>query len=406
MRAWWLAAIVLMVGACEESLTSPGACPDYCPAARLQVRDTVLAGALAQEEWFRGYVTADRSAAMQIASDGLQEQGRAVIRFFSFGDSVQVGSEFRPITALDSFRLRFTLLRRRQDVSGLEVRLHRLPVAVDTNWAFADLDPYFQDSTLLATIVVPDSVLTDSAATIDSLVTVLAGDAFPTLSQDSQTVAVGLAIRADQAAFADLGSRQGTFGQSALTRYAQADSSGTPVSRVENRTVDFDTFARRPVAVPAPDEVVAGGLPSARAFLRLAIPDSILRNSNIVRATLLLMPSSPVLGAPGDTLSLRAFGLEADYGPKSKYIPAPQDTIIRGAASLAVGSTDTIRIDVTHIIRPWQADTTRPRTILLRLIPEGATLGEVRLATSRSAGAKPALRLTYVPLFLSGGSTP
>jgi len=406
MKAWWVIAIVTVAAGCQESLTSPGACPDYCPAARLQVRDTVLGGALVREEWFRGYVRADRATAMQIASDGVQEQSRAVIRFFPLADSVAIGSELRPISAIDSFRLRFTLLRRRQDVPDLEVRLHRLPVAVDTSWGFADLDPFFQDSTLLATIVIPDSVLSDSLGSIDSLVAVLAGDAFPTLAQDSQTVAVGLAVRADQAAFADLGSRQGTLGQSALTRYVQADSSGTSVSREESRSVDFDTYAARAIATPGANAVGVGGVPAARAFLRLSIPDTILRRSNVVRATLLLVLAEPALGAPGDTLSLRAFALEADYGPKSRFIPAPADTIIRGAVDVAVGSADTIRIDVTHIVRPWQADTARPRTILLRIVPEGATLGEVRLATSRSAGPKPAIRITYVPLFLSGGGTP
>jgi hypothetical protein len=405
MKGWWLIAIVAVVAGCQESLTSPGACPDYCPAARLQVRDTVLNGALVREEWFQGYVRADRASAMQVASDGTQEQSRAVVRFFPLADSVSIGSELRPITAIDSFRLRFTLLRRRQDVSDLEVRIHRIPVSVDTSWGFADLDPYFQDSTLLATIVIPDSVLSDSLVG-DSLVTVLAGDAFPTLAQDSQTVAVGLAVRGDQAAYVDLGSRQGTAGQSALTRYVQADSSGTNVSREESRSVDLDTFAARAIAAPGADAVAVGGVPAARAFLRLSVPDTILQRSNVVRATLLLVPAEPALGAPGDTLSLRAFALEADYGPKSRFVPSPVDSIVRGAVDVAVGSADTIRIDVTHIVRPWQADTTRPRTILLRIVPEGATLGEVRLATSRSAGPKPAIRITYVPLFLSGGGTP
>jgi hypothetical protein len=336
----------------------------------------------------------------------VQELSRAVIQFLPLNDSITVGSEVRPIAVVDSFRIRFTLTGRRQDATGLEVRLHRLPVGVDTTWAFADLDPFFQDSTLLAAIVIPDSVLTDSVAATDSLITVLPGDAFPTLAQDSQRVAVGLALRTDQAGYADLGSRQGTLGASVVARYAQVDSSGTLLSREESRSVDFDTFVGRPVAAPAPDVVAVGGIPSARAFLRLSVPDTILKRANIVRATLLLVPTSAALGAPGDTVSLRAFGLEADYGPKSRFLPAPIDTIIRGAANVAVGSVDTIRIDVTHIIRPWQADTTRPRTILLRVLPEAATLGEVRLATSRSAGLTPAIRITYVPLFLSEGGTP
>ncbi len=406
MRRWWLLGIVLVAGACQESLTSPGACPDYCPAARLQVRDTVLTGALTREEWFRGYVAADRAISMQAASDGSQELSRVVVRFLPLGDSVTVGSERLFIAAVDSFRLRFSLIRRRRDVSGLEVRLHRLPVGVDTTWAFADLDPFFQDSTLVGTIVIPDSVLVDTVATVDSLVTIVPGDAFPLPAQDSQRVAVGLAIRSDQAGYADFSTRQGTQGQSLVVRYVSVDSSGTLVSREESRFGDFDTFVARPVPAPAATAVAVGGTPAARAFLRLIVPDTILQRASIVRATLLLVPTTPALGAPGDSINLRAFGLEADYGPKSRFLPAPADTIIRGAVKVAVGSPDTIRIDVTHIVRPWQADTTRPRSILLGIVPEAATLSELHLATSRSAGPKPAIRVTYVPLFLSEGGSP
>src|SRR5512139_2849472 len=53
------AAAALLAGtlACAENITTPGACPDYCPADSLALVDTVLTGILVADTSIRGYNT-------------------------------------------------------------------------------------------------------------------------------------------------------------------------------------------------------------------------------------------------------------------------------------------------------------------------------------------------------------
>jgi hypothetical protein len=64
-----------------------------------------------------------------------------------------------------------------------------------------------------------------------------------------------------------------------------------------------------------------------------------------------------------------------------------------------VGAIDTVVIDVTHVIKPWRADTSRPHSIVLWMVPEATSVGQARFWSSRSAVGAPSLAITYVPLF-------
>jgi hypothetical protein len=54
------------------------------------------------------------------------------------------------------------------------------------------------------------------------------------------------------------------------------------------------------------------------------------------------------------------------------------------------------------MLRRWQADTTAPTAVFLRVDPEGGVLGEIRFAPSGHAALRPALFVTYVPRFPFG----
>jgi hypothetical protein len=407
VRARDVTLVAVLLWACGESTTAPGACPEYCPPARLEVVDTVLQAVFDTEEWFSGYVNPHEAVALQVLSDGIGEVSRAVVRFPAFSSEIAVDGALVPISEVDSFRLRLRIARRTDAVQDPELLVYRLPVSVDSGSTFADLEPYFADSTLLARILVPlDSIVPPDTPGGDSVTVVvdtvgvtLPVTAFPTLDADSLQTAVGIALRGDQAGYVDLGSREGSTGPSYMSWFVKVDSSGTPVERQEARIPAFDGFvvADQP-AVPE-DALAVGGAPSARTFLRVALPDSIMKYSNIVRADLLLVPEAPVLGGVGDTVTVTVNTVEGDYGPKSKPRALPTDSVSRGFVNLPVGSRDTVRIDITTLLVAWQPDTTLPRTILLRIVPEGATLGELRVYSSRSAVGKPALHLTYVPFF-------
>ncbi len=407
MRVHRSALLALLLSACGESTTAPGACPDYCPPARLRVVDTVLQGAFANEEWIRGYVNPYEASALQVLSDGAGQVSRGVVRFPAFSSELSMGDSLVPIAAVDSFRLRLRILRRTDAVQDPELLVYRLPVSVDSGSSFADLEPSFADSTLLASVVVPldslapaDTTGTDSVTVVvDTIGVTLPGTAFPALDADSLRTAVGIALRADQAGYVDLGSREGSSGSSYMTWYVKIDSSGTQVERQESRIPVFDSFVVADQPAVADGLLAVGGVPSARTFMRVALPDSIMKYSNIVRADLLLVPESPVRGGTGDTVSVVVMTVEGDYGPKSRPRAIPTDSVARGFTNLPVGMGDTVRIDITTLLVPWQADTTLPRTILLRILPEGGTLGELRVYSSRSPVGKPALHVTYVPFF-------
>jgi len=68
-----------------------------------------------------------------------------------------------------------------------------------------------------------------------------------------------------------------------------------------------------------------------------------------------------------------------------------------------VGDTAQITLEVGGMLRFWGAEgDSLPRTMLLRVTPEGGALGEVSIAP-RTAGARaPFLRVTYIRPYAFG----
>src|SRR5262249_7903368 len=116
-----------------------------------------------------------------------------------------------------------------------------------------------------------------------------------------------------------------------------------------------------------------------------------------VRATILLIPSGPVLAAPGDTLRIVPNALATDIGPKSPLRPAVVDTAGRLGAKVAGNFKDTIKVDITDLIRGWKGDTLSARALVHRLDHEGGTFGQVRFWSTSDLLRKPTIDITYVP---------
>ena len=112
----------------------------------------------------------------------------------------------------------------------------------------------------------------------------------------------------------------------------------------------------------------------------------------MLRATLVLIPSTPAIGAPGDTTEFIAFQVAADFGAKSPVAQA--DTSGRPGRLIVTGRADTLRFDITGIVRAWRSDPLRPRAIELRPLVEPG-LGEVRFLSTRSLTGQPVLELTF-----------
>ncbi len=398
-RAWAvsLGATALALAGCREATTAPGACPDFCPPASVQLVDTVLGQGIVGDSTFIGFVNGSEAAGMQLVNDTGATSGvtqsRSVIRFIAFPDRLPVAATDTvtgAVVGIDSFAVTLPVVLRSQGVAGLELALHRLPADIDTTASFASLEPFFADSTLLMVLPIPDSL------TADTISTVLPDSAFPTFDSDGRRASIGVVLRSPEPAFLTLGAIE--VGNAAiLTRFARVDSGAGEVEVSDARQPDFDTFVAAPLPLPAADVLRVGGVPAARAVLRLDIPSSILDSAKIVRATLVLVLTEAVLGAPTDSARILVQRVSADVGAKSPLVTVRADSIPFRSTLVTAGATDTVRIDITDLLTDFQLDPERPRVVVLRAVPEGASFVEARFGSTANAATRPVLHITFVP---------
>lgn len=391
----------MLIAGCGEDLTAPGVCPQFCPPSGIDVVDTVMASAIARDSTYRGYVSSSYASEMEIigAPGGVGVgASRGVVRFPAFPDSVYASpgdTVATPIAATDSFRVTLHLRRRRVPASGVTIALYRLPVAIDSTATYAALDPFFQDSARIGEIIVPDTLVgPDSVTGTDSIGVTLPTAAFPTFAADGERASIGIAVVAPDSAWVGLGTVESGTG-ALLSGYIKADSAGTLVKRTVGRSPSSDFFVLQTTTPAASGELTVGGVPSARTLLRIDLPSSVVDSSQVARATLLITPSQPVLGAVGDSVGVIAYGLTTDIGPKSPLIVVSSDSVVLLTAYIHVGATDTLHVDVTSILRQWRAIPGLPHAIVLTAIPEGATSAELRFGDATSSGVR--LELTYLP---------
>jgi hypothetical protein len=379
----------MLVAGCQEDLTAPGTCPEYCPAKVIDVFDSVFVGSVYGDTAYVGYVLTHRAGRAQVVTDGVAAESRAINQFQRFS------SEFnnQPIAVIDSFRLTLAVLGH-SSFPGLELVMHHLPVGLDSTTTYADLDPFFDDSTQIGVLAIPDSL------TRDTISVHLPGDAFPTLVADSMVTALGFRIASGPEGWADLGTIEAQIGAQ-MAIYVKYVIAGDSVEVNETRLTQFDSYVSVDQPAMGPDILAAGGAPSWRSFLRFDIPSWVTDSSDIARATLILVPSEPILGAAGDSVRLRADALTQDVGSKSPILVpgGAADTLALGSIDVNTGWSDTLRIDVTHILKLLRQDLSRPHSIALWVVPQAGSVGQARFWSSRNAASAPALAVTWTPLF-------
>ncbi len=316
--------ISVLLGAiigCKENVLAPGVCPEFCPPSIISVIDTLLLDIVERDSSFGGYIEAYETLSMQVAGPGSPVEGRGVIVFARFSENITVGGGISgEASPPDSFQVDLLWQRRNMSVPGMEVVLHRIPITVDRSTTFADLDPFFDDSTIVGVISVADSATVPDSLNADTISVMIPGDAFPDFENDSLQLAVGLSVRATAPTFISIGTSDATGQAARVTRFASVDSAGTAVEGSDARTANFDTFVRPPVADVGPMTHLVGGLPTSRSLLRMTVPESILDSSEVVGATLFIVPVVPAAGAPADTFRIQANALSADFGPKSPLV--------------------------------------------------------------------------------------
>ncbi|HWB43160.1 MAG TPA: hypothetical protein VG500_18000 [Gemmatimonadales bacterium] len=394
----WIAAFGILAAAgtgCQERLTGPGECPELCPGGESPVFDLVLNPLANSDTSYTGYV-ARTSAGALLTSNGLPaSEDRAVYRFNARADSIAVRDTLRPYT-VDSALLAVNLIARDTLVNGLKLYLYRIDPAVDIDDTFESVDAQLLPAAIIDSIEVPDSV---NAGLLQTVIrgADLAKVALPVGTGGVLAIAVGMA--ADQPSGVRLGASAAGTGPSFIS-YVTLDVPDTGSVRHQSvtRAPAFNaTFTRTPV-VPDDAFLTIGGEPSSRALLRFDLPGPIEDSATIVRATLELVPVSPLLGLPTDPPALEARALFADLGAKSPVVTT--DTRFIVADTLSIGTADTVRLDVTPIVRLWQSSTERPDAVFLRLLPEAASFTRPVFGSTRSgAVGAPRLRITYLKTF-------
>jgi hypothetical protein len=392
-----LAAFVLLAAAntgCQERLTAPAECPELCPGGESRVFDTVITPLANSDTSYVGYVARSSAGALLVSNGLPASEDRAVVRFNARADSIAVRDTLRAYT-VDSALLALNLVARDTLVNGLKLYLYRIDPGVDADDTFASVVPQLVPTAIIDSIEVPDSVNSGLVQTV------LRGAdvekvALPTGA--GGILAIGVAMAADQPSGVRIGSSAvGTGGTFISYMTLDVPDTGSVRRQSVTRSPAFNAFVTETPLVPDNAFLTVGGEPSARALLRFDLPEDIEDSATIVRATLELVPLSPMLGLPSDPALLQAKALLADLGAKS---PVTGDVRFISSDTLAVGSADTVRLDMTPIVRLWQAASERPEAVFLSLLPEAASFTRPVFGSTRSGTVgPPRLRITYLKPF-------
>lgn len=432
MKRLFAAALLMVIASCTEQATAPGDCPDFCPGGSIGTRDSTFRDIIHGDSAFSGYIQGYQSEAMTTA-DLVAVQSRAFFvtnEMFTRIAPVSGDTTTVPITA-DSVRLRLTIVRRDTAATHLRLKLYQVPVTSDSTSTFTSLEPYFNGAAVdsfnvsdilasppvfdTATIRIwGDTIRTDSGGHIlqrsrtdGSLTLYFHLDALqaPLVEADSGRLGYGIKVAADSLASVSLSTFEGTHTPQVqwFYHYTIPDTvSATPDSVASaTRLVvpQFDSFVFDPPTPPVDSNLAVGGVPSARSLLRVAMPAFLHDSIDVVRATLILVPTAAVPGTRSDSFAVQVTPVLTDLGAKS---PLSQVSAYFGTGVVHIASADTLHIELTDLVRNWALDTTMVTAVFISQVPEAALYSQIRFYSTRTPAFRPALRITYVTRFPFG----
>ncbi|MFN2570736.1 MAG: hypothetical protein ABR537_03845 [Gemmatimonadales bacterium] len=426
--------VLLGMAACTEEATAPANCPNFCPGGAIDVRDTIFTDVIGRDTAFNGYLPASQGIAMAAAIIPGTLESRAVFVLNPMftrlaptnGDTTTV-----PLVP-DSSRLRLTVLRHDTLATNLWLKLYAIPRTTDSSASFASLDTYFNStpvdsvsiSDLLARPLISDTatirqwgdtIQTDSAGHV--LIQADSGRVWtlffdfdtlqaPLTPADSGQLALGIRVTADSVASLAIGTVESGGGSGNMVWYYHYTipdtATATPDSIVNTTSIrapKFDSFVFDPPTAPLDANLAVGGVPSARSLLRVAMPAFLHDSFDVVRATVILVPVAPLVGTSSDSIIILARPVLTDVGAKS---PLSDATNVFGHVIIHPGVTDTVRIEVTDLVRSWAVDTSQAAAFFLGQSPEASSFSEIRFYSSRTPAFRPALQVTYVKRFPFG----
>ena len=393
-----LGALAMGLAGCQEKLATPGDCPGICPGEHSAVFDTLITPVVGQDSTYGpgnvgGYVSAGEGSSLQLANGLSGAQIRSVVRFIGRPDSVVLnGTSYA--YRIDSVALGATLLRRDPAATGLALEIYRLssPATLDSTRTFAQVDADLIPANLLGVIPIPDTL---QSGALQRVFVGAALDSITIPAADAGVLALGYRITAPSATGVRIGSSAAGAGGPSFRTYLQPLTTDTSLLHQPPlpRIVAYNGFVSSVSAAPDTTTITVGGVPSSRALLRFDIPARIRDSSTIIRATLELTPLTALTGLTGDSVALDVRSILSDLGAKSPRLSSPTTRIL--TSLLTVGSTDTVRVDVTSLVDLWQLPSRLPPALFLALQPEGSSFSQAVFGSTRR-GLPPRLRLTYV----------
>lgn len=403
--------------ACSEDLETRSGCPALC-SAEVPVRDTII-DPFSLDTAVTGYPLIGSEPAMLLAARGDTVDTRVIVRFDSLTTQFapKTGDTLRPIVELDSAYVSLKLdplsaLRR----GTLTIQAYDVDTSA-TDTLSATLLPLFRPDRLIGTLT------TAGENIVDSINVHLDTAAVMRKLRANDRLRIGFRLAGTQSAQLRIRSREG--GSPAVLRYRAPGDTATKIVQIQQASSlpapdeltrvqlsDYMIVARGSVP-PATNEIVVGGLPARRAFLRFGIPSRIVDSTNVIRATLLLQQRPIRTFAGDDTLTIRvelstAAATVTDIS-KSLAFVAPISSFRQSFAPLNFAS-DSVRIvpsdsavvsiDLAGVLQFYRASGAAnvPRAIILRSANESSLPTELRFFSSEAAAAlRPKLRITYVP---------
>lgn len=403
MKRWWIGGtglLALGVVGCQENLATPGECPELCPGDRIAVRDTVIAATIGADSSFFGY-TARNARQVLLVSDGLPAgEFRSFVVFGKHSrDSVTVDGTNREFV-IDTVAISFLVEVRDTTATNLRLFFYRIPAATDTTISFDGLESLLTPANLIDSARMHDTLKTgrvESVFTGDRLAGVLPP------AEDTGRFGVAVRVRADRPtgvriALDPLLSGSGPLFEYRGTALAVADTS----KRRQRLQVRLESVSKTGYVQnrdlgesPDPNLLYIGGPRAARTLVRFAVPPFIRDTAQIVRATLVLTPATPLVGLPNTRTrdSVAALGVVVDLGAKSPTTSV--GFIPRGG--LAQGTSQAAAIDVFSLVANWQTVGGAPQAVFLQHSDEtlGGGFMQPVFFSTRSPVGRPELRITY-----------
>lgn len=381
-----------LVSSCSERLAAPAPCAEPCLPAP-EIRQITLSPLNGADSSFAGYIARDHEITMLISNGLTAGDDRGYVRFlprgnvFVFGvDSTRDSLSF----VVDSVAFRFNLVARDTLVLGDTLYLYQIDASVDTTVEFPALEAAVTNpAKLLMGIPIPDSmhsgILTGVMRGADL-------DRIQLSAADTAKLAIAIRLAAQAPTGVILSSsRAGT--SPTFASFVTVDTADTTVQhQVISRTGFFSGTRSATTVVPNDAFLTLGGSPSSRAILRFQLPASVTDTGTVLKAELRLFPTAPIYGLPNVNAHIEARNALTDLGRKS-----PTSSISVQSDSLIYGTTDTVRLPVTTLVRNWGGTVDLPHILVVALNEEGGSFVQPIFGSTRTPGPdlSPKLVVTY-----------